>query len=134
MQRRKDMTIEEQRIDKKTSPFPYELEENGWEEGAWEEHPEHIVLYNRNREVVTDYRKTAQNDQMTLCSFGDDRVLFSITDAPLLNLVAYMDMDFHNRRILVDNVSSHRIKVNNGEFGKGVVYRNFNYDEPFFIQ
>jgi hypothetical protein len=45
-----------------------------------------------------------------------------------------MDMDFHNRRVLVDNISSQRIKVNNGEFGKAVVYRNFNYEEPVLIQ
>lgn len=132
--RRKDMTIEEQRIDRKTSPFPYELEENGWEEGTWEQRPGHLVLYNSKSGVLTEYRKALQNDRMTLCSSGDDRVLFRITDASLLNLAAYMNMDFHNRRILVDNVSGNRIAVNNGEFGKGVVYRNFNYDEPFLIQ
>lgn len=101
--------------------FQYELVENDWQTGIWQQEGAALALLFNGEE---QWRKM---EGEAYASF------YKISQEELLDSITYFEMDYHNRRVMLINEDERRVVVNDGTFGKGVVFKNFDYTTPLYV-
>ncbi|MET3878898.1 hypothetical protein ABIE50_004310 [Chitinophaga sp. OAE865] len=110
--------------------YTHELSGTFWQEGYWNADGQDIVLLNKAHSLVGSFRKVAEErlesraDQQPVC------ILYPVTDPELLSLMLYFQMDYDNRLIMISNIDDKTTEVNEGNFGQGIVFRNFDLTTP----
>lgn len=108
--------------------FQFELEEVYWTEGYWKEGVPDLVLSDNKQDSIQTFQKLLLNNWKALKNEQEQVVYYHVTDRDMLNKIAYFEMDYNNRLVMLDNCEKKKIVVNNGIFGQSTVYRNFNYE------
>jgi glycosyltransferase involved in cell wall biosynthesis len=101
---------------------------DGWQIGNWLEAPGKLQLSFEDKEH--EYSKKTSQGQEILSNHDHTYYRVSNTIMQLEAISFFTEMK--NRDRMMNNLSAKRIKVNH-EFGKGIVYKNFNEHEPIAI-
>jgi hypothetical protein len=110
----------------RNSLFEYSRQEAKWAEGIWNEDDIHLSLLN------IQYKKGQINGCNTLSSEKDNKIYFKITDNQIIKDLSDFTHMYSSRVIMERNLSDKKIIVNQ-DFGKGLVYKNFNFEIPIYL-
>ena len=116
-----------------TPLFQYEIEGFFWAEGYWREEPSRIQLFDKAYKTGQVFFKKVCDDRTVLQSSDKETFLYHITNIDLLSKIAYFEMDYHNRMIMIQNQRMRKITVNNGVFGRASVFKNFDYSRAIQV-
>lgn len=105
----------------------FDLEEKIWEEGSWEENDGGITFISQPGNISYCLRKQIVNRKTVLQQTTAGPIFHMITDPHIFDRVVYFEMDYSNRQVMIENEVKERIEVNDGHFGKGIVFCNFDY-------
>jgi len=113
------------------NPVPYEyeytLQEKKWREGAWTENESAIVLRKENEDELV-----CQKFQQGILKRKSQKYL-QITDEEMVDNIIFFHSQFVNRNKMRDNLVQKKIRLSDQQPGKGIVYKNFNYDQVIVI-
>jgi hypothetical protein len=100
----------------------------GWQSGTWSARFGGLHLsYDNEIEVCN---RNSQNGQEIFQS--EQHAWYLVGDNTLkLEAISFFT-EMKNREQMISNLSNHRIRVNE-EFGKGIVYKNFDQHKPIEI-
>lgn len=110
--------------------FQFELVEENWVDGNWQEGNEGIALLHKEGGVKDTLR---YNGKQILNSATDRQIFYQVVNSDLLDKLVYFEMDYSNRMVMLNNEKRRNVKVNKGVFGQGTVFRNFDYDTPIYV-
>lgn len=107
------------------SHFEYSLKEAAWQNGTWQ----------KNRDTITF--ALGKNDQFGLTSnnkndcdwledIENEKTYYKIKDPELINSVLVFNHFFYTRSLMEDSLKNQTAVVNNGQFGKATVFKNFH--------
>ncbi|WP_436488003.1 glycosyltransferase family 2 protein [Chitinophaga sp. ARDCPP14] len=108
--------------------YLFDLEENYWTEGCWQKEGGDLKLQDEARDVVYDATIFDGCNIRLPDNNAGSVLLYHVTDEYVLNMISYFEMDYRNRTIMINNMERKAVAVNNGMFGQGRVFRNFNYE------
>ena len=96
---------------------------DGWHSGSWEERNNNLKIRMQDKEY-----QYVINDIVIMDS---EKRFFRFTDEKNKTVLLKMFSEITNRKKLNENMKSN--EINPDGFGKGVVYKNFNYNEPIVL-
>lgn len=99
--------------------YEFGLEKESWESGSWEEKNNHLRLASSNRE-----NKLYRLDKNYLCL--GKRKFVEVLDKDLITDFLLFYSEFGNRTLLKSKSKDYTSNVTKGEYGKGIVYCNFD--------
>jgi GT2 family glycosyltransferase len=101
---------------------------NGWNRGSWEKLDSGVRLSVDGKEKT--FQEEINNRQSLLKNANLE--YYMVTDLAMkLEAISFLS-EFKNRSHMLSNLANKRIRVNE-TFGRGIVYKNFNYQEPIEI-
>ncbi len=118
---RLNLNLDKPDLTMKPPQYDYGIEENKWTKGTWkEEGSSFFFLTEQNRGKVLNYanENTHQYKDGGTC-------YYELVDPVLIEDTLFFYSQLTNRIIFENNLSSSYYEVNNGEFGKDIVYKNF---------
>ncbi|HWV64272.1 glycosyltransferase family 2 protein [Chitinophaga sp.] len=121
-------------FDERRHQYSHELAGTFWQEGMWKETDDDVVLMDTEG-LSTNSRLKKNGESLSGDIDGAGcTVLFPVTNEALFHLILYFEMDYNNRLIMITNIDEKVTAVNNGMFGQGTVFRNFDWSAPIHVE
>ncbi|WP_126244186.1 glycosyltransferase family 2 protein [Chitinophaga rhizosphaerae] len=113
--------------------FQYEIEGEAWQTGRWTHGPNGYRLI---RAVpVEELPLLEKNTEMYILQEGNAETPFwRVRNRHVLDWLAYFEMDYKNRVLMLTNDRDKKTAINNGIFGQATVYRNFDPKMPVRVE
>lgn len=112
-----------------TLPYKYALGPNNWLNGEWRQNGNSLVL------KAIDSNEHFRYDAVSDCfiSIDNDWQFHALKNTDIIEQIIFFYSEIINRMKMEENMRSKKVMVNQGVFGKGIVFKNFNYNKPIHI-
>jgi hypothetical protein len=112
-----------------TLPYKYEFARNKWINGEWRQNADSILL------KTVDSSEDFRYDTVSDCFFSNDNdeQFHALKNTEMIEEIVFFYSEIVNRMKMEENRHSKNVMVNQGAFGKGIVFKNFNYNNPINI-
>lgn len=109
-----------------TLPYKYTLATNNWLNGEWQQNANNLAL------KAVDSGEHLSYDRVADCYSGNenDWQFHVLKNKNMIEEIVFFYSEILNRMKMEENMRRKEVIVNQGTFGKGVVYKNFNYTKP----
>lgn len=106
---------------------------NAWQHGEWSHNRHHLTLKFVNKPTII---LNIQNSEvLERLSTDDNSKLYSKVENPEhLKKIILMHCMLKNKMRMTINLNNKRKLANNNGFGKGIVFKNFDYSNPLRLQ
>lgn len=108
------------------SLYEFNRKETKWEQGVWDEDDNHFYL------PEGELRKSKTDELDVLHATNDAEAYWHITDGAIIEDIINFKFTYTSRSVMEQNLKNKKIIVNKS-FGNGMVYKNFNAEQPIYI-
>ena len=118
----------------KERDYTFEFSQKEVELGVWEESidQDNITLsFNSGSNIYL--KKNIINSYTTLNNEDNGFIFHQITNPEIIKSMVFFNRILSNRAIMEQNLNEKRIEVNSGNFGKALVFKNFDSNLPIRI-
>lgn len=112
-----------------THNYEFSLLKNEWETGEWTNTGDVIQLFSNRANTSLQY-----NEQQNIyLETPANAMFYPLASEQLKHEMIFFYSQITNRIKMEGNMSQRKIKANEGKFGGGTVYKNFNYELPITL-
>ena len=118
------------------SPFPFYIKTNGlngWLKGVWRQEGLHIQLFAEKEGDVLFSFNLEDAEEPAWMDEDERKRYFRIVDPVVVDSILRFNVYYYNRILMEDNLARHKLVVNENEFGKATVFKNFDNGSAIFI-
>lgn len=116
---------------KRNYHFEFTVQEPGWETGCWDSDLSNFTLSLFSEHGETKRGKFKNDLTHTAYLEIKDSCYFRLTNAATIQNILEFNYFFYNRSLMEKNLENNTAVVN-GNFGKAVVFKNFQSDSPIY--
>lgn len=118
----------------KERQYRYEFirKEAKWLKGTWKEDEQEGAVHFFSRNKAFSLKKSITRSDM-LTNENKNETFYSVSSENIYKILAEFNFQYRNNEILEQNIRKKTIQGNTGDFGKGIVFRNFNYNLPIQV-
>lgn len=106
------------------SHFEYTLKETKWQTGTWQKDIDTIIFALTPNDQFGAISHTKNNYDL-LEDIENNKIYYKLTDIDVINSVLVFDHFFYTRKLMEESLKNKTPIVNNGQFGKATVFKNF---------
>ncbi len=111
--------------------YEYTIQSEEWEKGTWSLGNKKLSLHENNKSTIElQLEKTSHIPRLVY----ENKSFYEVIDIRMLQEIMMFHSQISNRFKMSQNLRNHNINVNQNAFGKGEVYRNFDYQNPIYLQ
>lgn len=100
--------------------YDFVLEENEWVTGTWNENDDMLIF-------------SSDSNYLAPIKLNNHSEFSEVVNPALIKQLIIFNTQLTNRYIMNLNWDEKRIITNEGDFGRGTVFKNFNYDLPVLL-
>lgn len=106
--------------------YEFKRKEESWKDGVWNEESGYYYLSKKR------FKKIRENEYELLISENNSETYYLIRDKDILKEIGGFKFAYLSRSVMEKNLKD-KISIVNKEFGKGLVYKNFDSQTPIYI-
>jgi hypothetical protein len=110
-------------------PYKYEIARNKWINGEWRQNTDSLLL------KTVDSSEHFRYDTVAECFYSNDNdeQFHALKNTEMIEEIVFFYSEIVNRMKMEENRHRKNVMVNEGAFGNGIVFKNFNYNNPIHI-
>jgi len=114
--------------------FTYELEDRYWRMGQWIAEGDKIRLSGPSVDPGSVFYRHDKVGDVLKEKYGDEMVLYNITDRQTIDRIAFNIIEYDNRMIMLDNFHHKATSLSQENFGQAMVFKNFVNDTGMMVR